>query len=48
MCVSVCIFICVCLVLSKTHIEQLFECFENVIWLKITIRTNKLEYLLYN
>ena len=24
------------------------ECFENLIWLKITIRTNKLEYLLYN
>ena len=24
------------------------QCFENLIWLKIAIRTNKLEYLLYN
>ena len=23
------------------------ECFENLIWLKITIRTNKLEYLYF-
>ena len=32
----------------KSFENGTLECFENLIWLKITIRTNNLEYLLYN
>ena len=32
----------------KSFENGTLERFENLIWLKITIRTNKLEYLLYN
>ena len=32
----------------KSFENGTLECFENFIWLKITIRTNNLEYLLYN
>ena len=32
-----------------THLKMAtLKCFENLIWLKIAIRTNKLEYLLHN